>query len=67
MLEKYLAEKDGQIETVLQEPQLGTGHAVMQAQSFIDRHLDDDIIILNGDGPLIDAETINKALIITKK
>lgn len=33
----------------------------MQAQSFIDRHLDDDIIILNGDGPLIDAETINKA------
>ena len=61
MLEKYLAEKDGQIETVLQEPQLGTGHAVMQAQSFIDKHLDDDIIILNGDGPLIDAETINKA------
>lgn len=61
LLEKYLAEKDGKIETVLQEPQLGTGHAVMQAQSFIDRHLDDDIIILNGDGPLIDAETINKA------
>ena len=61
LLETYLAEKDGQIETVLQEPQLGTGHAVMQAQSFIDRHLDDDIIILNGDGPLIDAETINKA------
>lgn len=61
LLEKYLAEKDGQIETVLQEPQLGTGHAVMQAQSFIDKHLDDDIIILNGDGPLIDAETINKA------
>ena len=60
-IEKYLAEKDGQIETVLQEPQLGTGHAVMQAQSFIDKHLDDDIIILNGDGPLIDAETINKA------
>ena len=61
LLEKYLAEKDEKIETVLQEPQLGTGHAVMQAQSFIDKHLDDDIIILNGDGPLIDAETINKA------
>lgn len=67
LLEKYLAEKDGQIETVLQEPQLGTGHAVMQAQSFIDRHLDDDIIILNGDGPLIDAETINKAFDYHKK
>ena len=62
LLEKYLAEKDGQIETVLQEPQLGTGHAVMQAQSFIDKHLDDDIIILNGDGPLL-----TRLLIITRK
>lgn len=61
MLEEYLAKKDENIKTVLQQPQLGTGHAVMQAQSFIDEHLDDDIIILNGDGPLIDAETINKA------
>lgn len=61
MLEEYLAKKDKNIKTVLQQPQLGTGHAVMQAQSFIDEHLDDDIIILNGDGPLIDAKTINKA------
>lgn len=61
VLESYLAQLDGNIKTVLQQPQLGTGHAVMQAQSFIDSHLDDDIIILNGDGPLIDADTINKA------
>ena len=52
---------NGNIVTALQEPQLGTGHAVMQAQKFIDKHLDDDILILNGDGPLMDAETINKA------
>lgn len=49
------------IKTALQQPQLGTGHAVMQARDFIACHLDDDILILNGDGPLMDADTINKA------
>lgn len=49
------------IKTAIQEPQLGTGHAVMQATDFIKSHSDDDILILNGDGPLMDAETINKA------
>lgn len=49
------------IKTALQEPQLGTGHAVMQAMEFIKSHTDDDILILNGDGPLMDAQTINKA------
>lgn len=49
------------IKTALQEPQLGTGHAVMQARDFINSHKDDKILILNGDGPLMDAETINKA------
>ncbi|MBR2134532.1 MAG: bifunctional UDP-N-acetylglucosamine diphosphorylase/glucosamine-1-phosphate N-acetyltransferase GlmU [Eubacterium sp.] len=57
-VEAYLSED---IKTALQEPQLGTGHAVMQANDFIASHLGDDILILNGDGPLMDAETINKA------
>lgn len=57
-VEDYL---DSSIKTALQEPQLGTGHAVMQAGDFISAHADDDILILNGDGPLMDAETINKA------
>ncbi len=57
-VEDYL---DSSIKTALQEPQLGTGHAVMQAGEFISAHTDDDILILNGDGPLMDAETINKA------
>lgn len=57
-VEAYLA--DG-IKTALQQPQLGTGHAVMQATDFIKEHKDDQILILNGDGPLMDAETINKA------
>ena len=49
------------IKTALQEPQLGTGHAVMQAREFISAHQDDDIFILNGDGPLMDPDTINAA------
>lgn len=60
-VENYLAALDGDIRTALQEPQLGTGHAVMQAGEFISQHLDDEILILNGDGPLMDAQTINKA------
>lgn len=49
------------VETAFQSERLGTGHAVMMARDFIRRHISDDIIILNGDGPMIDAETINKA------
>ncbi len=61
VVEDYLAKLDGGIKTVLQSPQLGTGHAVMQARAFINQHTEDDILILNGDGPLIDAETISKS------
>lgn len=61
IVEGYLKDLDATICTALQEPQLGTGHAVMQAGEFIARHRDDEILILNGDGPLMDAETINKA------
>lgn len=57
-VEAYLSDD---IKTALQEPQLGTGHAVMQADEFIKSHKDDEILILNGDGPLMNAETINKA------
>lgn len=45
--------------TAFQAERLGTGHAVMQARSFIEEHKDCDVLILNGDGPMIDAETIN--------
>lgn len=61
VVETWLANYDSNIKTALQEPQLGTGHAVMQAREFISAHRDDDILILNGDGPLMDAETMNKA------
>ncbi|MCM1114718.1 MAG: bifunctional UDP-N-acetylglucosamine diphosphorylase/glucosamine-1-phosphate N-acetyltransferase GlmU [Clostridium sp.] len=61
VVENYLNGLDSDIKTALQNPQLGTGHAVMQAGEFIAAHTEDEILILNGDGPLMDAETINKA------
>lgn len=61
VVEAYLSQLDGSISTALQEPQLGTGHAVMQARDFIKRHIEDDIIVLNGDAPLVDAESLNNA------
>jgi bifunctional UDP-N-acetylglucosamine pyrophosphorylase / glucosamine-1-phosphate N-acetyltransferase len=42
---------------VMQEQQLGTGHAVMQADEYIN---DNDILVLYGDTPLISAEKIHE-------
>lgn len=58
IVEAYLS---ADIETAFQSERLGTGHAVMQTTDFISRHKGWDVLILNGDGPLIDAETINSA------
>lgn len=57
-LEEYLG---GKYKTVFQEERLGTGHAVMQAKDFIKSHIHDNILILNGDNPLIEPETIKSA------
>ncbi|MDD5944240.1 MAG: bifunctional UDP-N-acetylglucosamine diphosphorylase/glucosamine-1-phosphate N-acetyltransferase GlmU [Clostridia bacterium] len=52
--------KDRKVSFALQEKQLGTGHAVMQAGDFIDE--DSDILVLYGDTPLITPATIEKLL-----
>ncbi len=48
---------------VYQHEQLGTGHAVMQAEDFIKNNIDSDIMILLGDGPLITKESLEKMLL----
>ncbi len=45
------------VKFVLQEPQLGTGHAVMQAMSAIDAQA--PTLVLYGDVPLVRAETLH--------
>jgi UDP-N-acetylglucosamine diphosphorylase/glucosamine-1-phosphate N-acetyltransferase len=46
-------------EFVLQEPQLGTGHAVDVCRETL-ANFEGDILILGGDGPLIRAQTITQ-------
>lgn len=46
------------VEFALQEPQLGSGHAVMQATQLKDE--EGDTIVVNGDGPCIQPETLEK-------
>ncbi|NTW50944.1 MAG: NTP transferase domain-containing protein, partial [Chlorobiales bacterium] len=57
---KEATEKFG-VKFALQEPQLGTGHAVMQIEPVL-KGFSGDIIILSGDVPLITKETLEKML-----
>lgn len=52
----------GKYKTYLQSPQLGTGHAVMQAREFIKEHIGGNVLVLCGDAPLMDSKTITSAL-----
>jgi len=45
-----------------QNQRLGTGHAVMQAAEFIKQSGAENVLILNGDAPLIDEITIEDSL-----
>ena len=52
----------GRFKTVEQKELLGTGHAIMQAKDFIKEHIPGNVLVLNGDAPLIPAETLKAAL-----
>jgi bifunctional UDP-N-acetylglucosamine pyrophosphorylase/glucosamine-1-phosphate N-acetyltransferase len=49
------------VEFVLQAPQLGTGHAVLQARPLLERHMG-TVVVLCGDTPLLTAETLRELL-----
>ena len=49
------------LEYVVQEPQLGTGHAVLQAQSLLGSRTG-TLLLLSGDVPLLSAETLARLL-----
>ncbi|MBD5158792.1 MAG: bifunctional UDP-N-acetylglucosamine diphosphorylase/glucosamine-1-phosphate N-acetyltransferase GlmU [Ruminococcus sp.] len=59
MIDKYL---DGRYTTVLQAERLGTGHAVMQAIPFLKNDVSGNTLVLCGDAPFIDGETIKNSL-----
>jgi bifunctional N-acetylglucosamine-1-phosphate-uridyltransferase/glucosamine-1-phosphate-acetyltransferase GlmU-like protein len=45
----------------VQEPQLGTGHAVMQTEEFL-REYDGEVLILSGDVPMLSFETVERLI-----
>ncbi len=55
----YLKKFNGTVFTCEQNEQLGTGHAVAQAESLFTDYKG-DVLILAGDVPLISVETLNK-------
>jgi len=59
---KYLGDS---AQTVLQEPQLGTGHAVMQAEALL-KGKTDLVVVCYADMPLLRGETLQK-LVETQK
>lgn len=52
---------DEKIEFAVQEPQLGTGHAVMQTESLLGRY-DGDALVLSGDVPALSEATLKKLI-----
>ncbi|MCX8084315.1 MAG: bifunctional UDP-N-acetylglucosamine diphosphorylase/glucosamine-1-phosphate N-acetyltransferase GlmU [Calditerrivibrio sp.] len=57
LLKEHL--RDEKVTFVLQEEQLGTGHAVLQAEEHF-RNFDGYVLILCGDMPLVKKETLKK-------
>lgn len=62
-LDEYL---DGKYHTVMQKERLGTGHAVMQAVDFLNNNPDSNTLVLCGDAPFIDEQTITASLALHK-
>jgi len=58
-IEQAVAQRGARVAT--QEPQLGTGHAVQQAEAALDG-FDGDILILYGDVPMVPAGTMARML-----
>jgi len=58
-VEPVVAARGGEV--VVQDPQLGTGHAVSQAQDGL-LGFDGDVLILYGDVPLVERETMARML-----
>lgn len=56
-IEEFVETLEFPVETVFQAERLGTGHAVMQAKDFLKKS-GGSVVILNGDAPFMDSETI---------
>lgn len=60
-IDSFVETLDFPVETVFQAERLGTGHAVMQAKAFLSENKG-NVVILNGDAPFMDCETVKNSL-----
>ena len=62
VLKNYLASLGNNLyQTFVQNERKGTAHAVITAEIFLKSNIEKDVLILAGDAPFIDAETIEKS------
>ena len=59
-IDEYLETLPYKVQTAYQAERLGTGHAVMMAKDFLKEN-EGSVVILGGDAPFMDADTIAKA------
>jgi bifunctional UDP-N-acetylglucosamine pyrophosphorylase/glucosamine-1-phosphate N-acetyltransferase len=71
VIDDYLAKRQGisKCDTVLQEERMGTGHAVMTAIPWLKdpARENGNVLILCGDAPFVDADTIKKSFEVHKE
>lgn len=62
-IEKYLSKEEySKIDYVIQEEALGTGHAIFCSLNTISKYIEDRVIILSGDVPLISLDTLTNLI-----
>ena len=59
-LQEYKKETNIEVSTAYQAERRGTGHAVMMCRDFLYQN-PGDVVVLNGDAPFLDSETISRA------
>lgn len=57
----HLASTGKPVVCIEQAPQLGTGHAVMQAEQLL-KNFEGDVLVLSGDVPMLSFATVNRLL-----
>ncbi|OGB65712.1 MAG: hypothetical protein A2Y94_04975 [Caldithrix sp. RBG_13_44_9] len=60
------ATRDENVDYAFQEQQLGTGHAVLQARSFL-QDAESDVLVLSGDVPLLTPVTLSQLIKIQQQ
>jgi bifunctional UDP-N-acetylglucosamine pyrophosphorylase/glucosamine-1-phosphate N-acetyltransferase len=65
--ELVLSHLNKRCEFAVQEQQLGTGHAMIVAKPFLQKHKGETVAVMSGDVPLVKAQTLKSAFLQHKQ